>query len=354
MEVLSTVRFEDPGAVQAQNMPEPLSFNPLRSDGVNLPDTVPVKSGNHFTGWNTEKDGSGDTYQPGELLSTRQDLVLYAQFQPISDSYVILYNPNGGTGAPPAQIVPFGSDARLSGQKPEWEGLTFLGWSTEDDSSAVEYEAGGVLSNPENQPVIVLYAVWRYSPVTAIHIRYHLNGADAGETPPDQWIRPGSTLVITDLVPERKMYDFLGWSLDPDAGGAMYLSGQTCHFFTDTDLYAVWIISPVPAPVRIRFDLNGGTLDGQTGVIERMYAVGTVITVPGPPVREGYTFRYWQGSEYYPGDQYTVRENHTLTAVWEPKIPKTGDASRPAAWIILTGLGLACLLTQAACRRRKG
>ena len=354
VEVLSTIRFEDPGAVQAENMPEPVSFNPLRSGGVNLPDTVPVKSGNHFTGWNTEKDGSGDSYQPGALVVTQRDLVLYAQFQPIADTYVILYNANGGTGAPAAQVVPFGSDARLSDRQPEWEGLRFLGWSTEDNSAAVEYEPGAVLSNPENRSVIVLYAVWQYSPVTAVHIRYHLNGADSGETPPDQWIRPGSTLVISDLVPEREMYDFLGWSLDQNAGEAMYHAGEAHRFFTDTDLYAVWIISPVPAPVRIRFDLNGGTLDGQTGVIERMYAAGTVIAIPGPPVREGYTFRYWQGSEYYPGDQYTVRENHTLTAVWDQKLPKTGDASRPVIWIVLTGLGLVCLLTQAASRRRKG
>ena len=45
-----------------------------------------------------------------------------------------------------------------------------------------------------------------------------------------------------------------------------------------------------------------------------------VITVLDAPTREGYTFKYWEGSKYYPGDSYTVSENHTLKAVWAKEL----------------------------------
>ena len=42
------------------------------------------------------------------------------------------------------------------------------------------------------------------------------------------------------------------------------------------------------------------------------------ITIPDGPVRDGYKFLYWKGSEYYPGDKYKVIEDHTFEAQWEP------------------------------------
>ena len=39
------------------------------------------------------------------------------------------------------------------------------------------------------------------------------------------------------------------------------------------------------------------------------------------PTRSGYTFQYWEGSSYQPGDSYTVKGNHTFTAIWEGTPP---------------------------------
>ena len=44
---------------------------------------------------------------------------------------------------------------------------------------------------------------------------------------------------------------------------------------------------------------------------------GETISVHEAPIREGYTFSYWKGSEYQPGDKYTVTEDHTFTAQWK-------------------------------------
>ena len=37
-----------------------------------------------------------------------------------------------------------------------------------------------------------------------------------------------------------------------------------------------------------------------------------------------------QGSEYYPGDKYTVEDDHTFTAVWEKKSTTPSGAGREA------------------------
>ena len=77
----------------------------------------------------------------------------------------------------------------------------------------------------------------------------------------------------------------------------------------------------------ITYDLNGGEYDGSTDDIIERHTVGEVITVHEAPVREGYEFSYWKGSEYQPGDLYTVEGDHTLTAVWTAESGAGGDGA---------------------------
>lgn len=68
----------------------------------------------------------------------------------------------------------------------------------------------------------------------------------------------------------------------------------------------------------LKFDLDGGTINGNPGPIEYTgLDEGDEIIVPGPPEKEGYEFLYWEGSRYYPGDKYVVHGPHRFTAVWK-------------------------------------
>ncbi len=67
----------------------------------------------------------------------------------------------------------------------------------------------------------------------------------------------------------------------------------------------------------ISYDLQGGLFEGQTGVIKFQSAYGDKITLLPAPVRSGYRFVCWQGSNYMPGDTYKVVGDHLFTAVWE-------------------------------------
>ena len=120
----------------------------------------------------------------------------------------------------------------------------------------------------------------------------------------------------------------------------------------------------------ITFDLNGGTLDGKTGTVTRKEKNGTVITLPAP-VRDGYTFDYWEGSRYKAGDKYEVKENHTFKAVWKTadkggsgdnggdgssssakKGARTGDDNTLVLWIALLLTAIAGTTVMALARKR--
>ena len=171
-----------------------------------------------------------------------------------------------------------------------------------------------------------------------------------------------------------------GWNTEPDGSGIVYKDGQTVSALTDEDGAAIWLFAqweknkpkpepkpepepdPKPVPVKtaiISYDLNGGTLDGKTGIITEKHKVGEVITVMKAPERKGYKFSYWKGSKYHPGDKFKVAEDHTLTAVWKKDNgnghgrngPSTGDTN-VMPWLVLL-LGSLTALTGLSLKRRR-
>jgi len=70
------------------------------------------------------------------------------------------------------------------------------------------------------------------------------------------------------------------------------------------------------AQYTVMFDMAGGTGTAETLVIKE----GEKATNPGDPVREGYTFLGWYiGEEKWAFSGYTVTEDITLTAKWQPR-----------------------------------
>ena len=147
---------------------------------------------------------------------------------------------------------------------------------------------------------------------------------------------------------EDYIYSFAGWepSIEEVTGDVIYKA-----VYNKT--------SKKPVTYSIRYDLNGGTLDGKTGVISIQAEEGTVITIPDAPTKDGYKFLYWKGSEYHPGDKYTVVGDHTFTAEWqmivkdepkkeEPKkdkdTPGTGDAADPLLWMAISMCALSGII----------
>ena len=130
-------------------------------------------------------------------------------------------------------------------------------------------------------------------------------------------------------------------------------------------------MTPIPpAPIEkatLKFDLGGGTLDGKTGKLTIEANAGDTIKLPGAPTREGYTFKFWKGSQYAAGADYKVEGDHVFTAEWEKNatsdtsdsgkkspLPATGDDSAAALTLcaLMALASLASLAGSATLRRR--
>ena len=77
--------------------------------------------------------------------------------------YTIVFNVNGGTGAPANQVVTSGkgrATVTIPDTIPTREGFTFRGWGTERYMSAPEYQPGNEIILMAPSPTLTLYAVW--------------------------------------------------------------------------------------------------------------------------------------------------------------------------------------------------
>lgn len=103
--------------------------------------------------------------------SSYDDIWLGVQFRNPLDppiTFSLVYNANGGTGAPATQTATAVSSATftVSNGTPTWGFYEFLGWShiqyTDSRTEAdVEYRAGDTITLQRANPSLTLYAVWR-------------------------------------------------------------------------------------------------------------------------------------------------------------------------------------------------
>lgn len=114
------------------------------------------------------------------------------------------------------------------------------------------------------------------------------------------------------------------------------------HVIVHAAFKAKNVLPPVVEKFTITVDPNGGNWAGDTAKKTYEIANGGSFMLPEAPVKQGYTFLFWKGSAYRPGDHYLVKEDHTFTAEWkkneaqieskissmttEGKAPKTGDS----------------------------
>ena len=78
-------------------------------------------------------------------------------FNVLTKTYNVIYDANGGSGAPTSQTKTYGQTLTLSNTKPTRSGYTFLGWSTSSTATKATYSAGGSFTIDEDT---TLYAVW--------------------------------------------------------------------------------------------------------------------------------------------------------------------------------------------------
>ena len=94
--------------------------------------------------------------------------VLFKNDLPTPTTYQLIYDANGGTGAPATQTTTTGDETctfTVPNTTPTWSYYKFLGWSTvrHQESGTIEdvdYVAGDTVTLQDSSPTLTLYAVW--------------------------------------------------------------------------------------------------------------------------------------------------------------------------------------------------
>ena len=80
-----------------------------------------------FSDWNTVQSGSGASYTDGQTITATADLTLYAQWK--SNTAIVTFNANGGSGEMAPQTFTIGTPQVLSANSFTWENHEFIGWN---------------------------------------------------------------------------------------------------------------------------------------------------------------------------------------------------------------------------------
>lgn len=162
---------------------------------------------------------------------------------------------------------------------------------------------------------------------------YDGNGNTGGIVPANSTIYTSDDYITvlgnTSQYPlTRTGYIFSGWNTAADGSGTNYNQNDRFNIVADTVLYAQWTL--VASSVKVIYNGNGNT-GGTEPIDSRSYIYGTTATVLGnigSLVKTGYTFSKWNtaaddsGTDYIPGNSFTVTANTTLYAQWTIAVAK--------------------------------
>lgn len=353
------------------NMPS----NSVREYGQSdfrLDSKTPVREGFTFVSWNTSADGSGTSYYPEQKYSGNSSLSLYAVWK--RNTYSVIFDSNGGDGAPESQIKEYDIPLKLSDTVPSRSGYTFTGWNTSQYGGSEAYTAG---DNYSLNKAVTLYAQWTANSYT---VRFDAGGGKSSFDRKEYLYDSSYSLPTVS----RKGYNFEGWYTSGE-GGTLISNGDTVKIENDTVFYARWrartftvsfdaaggecsvsqitvrydsLYGRLPVPVRkgyvfagwftdksyekritsesvmkydsditlvaaytagsytVTFDSAGGRCD----TVSKSVSYGDAYGVLPTPVRQGYIFEGWfnvDSEEITSSDTVSCDYNHTLYAIWK-------------------------------------
>ena len=175
------------------------------NDGSGSSTSLTAERTTKYTFKNWKANDSDRSYGAGDIYKTNAPVTLNAQW-------------NNST-----------TTAAVTLPTPTRDDHVFLGWGTSSTASS------GVTGSYTPSGNITLYAIWRQNNHT---VTYDANG---GTGAPDPQIKVhGEALTLSDTIPNRDGYVFLGWAADQTATEAEYQPSDSFTTDADTTLYAVW------------------------------------------------------------------------------------------------------------------
>ena len=348
----NTLVYDVNGGTNIPDSQEQLVTYPNTSVYLTVSDTIPEKEGCTFKGWSTDKNSSFGNYVAGSRISVgkqnvaeNQTVTLYAIWQAEKFTNTLIYDANGGTGAPGTQTIKVDynntqAQFKISTLKPNKTGKTFVGWSTNKEDTQAEYFVGDTIivgnQNTLTDQSVTLYAIWTPSKYVNTLIYNANNGTNAPETQTMDVYYPEtkSTFTISDKLPVRDGYTFSGWFTKSSGGDKIEdicIVGTTNKTSNQSaTIYAQW--TPNIYENKLIYDANGGENAPQEQKITVTYpnTASSITVAKDIPVKKGFTFKGWgiEDSSMYPSyyadrtitvGKYNTASNQSVTlyAVWE-------------------------------------
>lgn len=157
---------DDEDITDKEDITTPSNATPSNTKDLYYSDTEiilpePTRKGYRFVEWNTEKDGTGDSYQSGEIIEIKS-INLYAIWEEAVEEKLTLYA-NGGSFEDSKKKLKFvykswieDSESEVELPEPEREGYIFQGYCTSKDGEGDWYYSGDTVDIFTE----TLYAIW--------------------------------------------------------------------------------------------------------------------------------------------------------------------------------------------------
>ena len=281
------------------------------ADKITLPNP-PAKQGCTFVGWFTAQSG-GDRVDGTTALD--RDMSVYAQFE--VNKYTVTL-PSGRSeftvNAASSTTVEHGGDFTFS--------ITVADGYNAADMTV--YANGILIEKISESGNTVNFEIKNITLETVVTVRgigkntysvtYNPNTTEyVGNLPENLTKTHDDDVTISERIPERYGYDFIGWAESAD-GAASYFGGDVYSDNADIRFYAVWEAKTF----AVSFETNGGIING--GEIAE-YTYGTGVMLPTDVSKSGYTFVGWYEDEGLQGAR-----------VYEIKAAESGDKKYYAAY----------------------
>ena len=262
---------------------------------LTLPKSGVTRTGYSFTGWNTEPDGTGKDYAPGQRVSQltqRESITLYARWTP--NTYTVRFNANKGTGKMPDQKgILYGEATELSPCAFTRKGYQFTGWNTKANGTGETVDEALNLT-ATNKGTVTLYAQWEGEPYD---VTFHF-----GEETRTQTLHYGTAEALDGNPFENPGYTFKCWTTQEKGKGKSYKDGAKVTNLADRDLYAQWTANKYT--VVFHSNLAKDTTRKQTLTYD-----GKETALTANSFRwKGHAFQGWAEAEDAAEPEYTNKE----------------------------------------------
>lgn len=200
--------------------------------------------------WNTEPDGSGLTYQIGEVIKLTTTTIIYAVWQADS-SFVLSFDYQGATGGVSEyskEVIQGNAVGELP--EPVRNGYVFSGWFTQIGGQGTQITNMTTYSLSGN---LTVYAYW-----VGINNTLSFNNNGGIGSMPNQTIKSGETFQLPKSTMTKENNVFIGWTNSESGTTVIYKDEANIVMPTNNlTLYALYDLA-----YTLTYNTDGGLNDG--------------------------------------------------------------------------------------------